>query len=100
MAGHGDLSLTIGEVEREFVAFHKGGTIVRKATWRDELRWIWQAVIAGFSQRQSLGSDGNVLGGTSVLSVNGKEFIYRGGRSSETLFGKRRYRTVIYEPYG
>lgn len=99
MAIHGDLSLTIGEVEREFVAFHKGGTVVRGAIWRDELRWIWQAVIAGFSQRQSLGSKGNVLGGASVLAINGKEFVYRGGRRAETLFGKRRYRTVIYEPY-
>jgi hypothetical protein len=99
IAIHGDLSLTIGEVEREFIAFHKGGTIVRGATWREELRWIWQAVIAGFSQRQALGADGSVLGDTSVLSINGKEFVYSGGRSAETLFGKRRFRTVIYEPY-
>jgi hypothetical protein len=99
MAIHGDLFLTIGEVEREFIAFHKGGTIVRKAAWRDELRWIWQAVIAGFSQRQSLGSDGSVLGGASVFSINGKEFVYSGGRWAESLFAKRKYRTVIYEPY-
>jgi hypothetical protein len=100
VAIHGDLSLTIGEVEREFIAFHKGGNIIRGASWRDELRWIWQAVVVGgFSQRQSLGAKGNVLGGASVLAVNGKEFVYRGGRRAETLFGKRRYRTVIYEPY-
>ena len=100
IAVKGDLYLTIGDVEREFVGFDRGGTIVRGASWCDELRWIWQAVIAGgFSQQQSLGSNGNVIGGVGKLAINGKEFIYRGGRRAETLFGKRRNRTVIYEPY-
>src|SRR5271165_4671345 len=43
-----DLNLTIGEAAwREFVGFARGGTVVKGATWREEFRRIWLAVVRG-----------------------------------------------------
>lgn len=95
-----DLHLAIGEVEREFIGFRRGGTIVPGWTWLDDLRWIWRVVIAGgFSQQQYLDREGNVIGGASILRLEGITYDFRGGRVAETLFGERNCRTVSYEPY-
>ena len=95
-----DLYLTVGEAEREFIAFAKGGNIIRGSNWRDEFRWIWEAVTAGgITQRHYLDSHGNVIGGATRFVVNGKEIAFRNGRRSERLFGREIVKTVTYEPY-
>lgn len=95
-----DLNLTVGEVEEELIGFARGGTLIKGAGWQDELRWIWEAVLkGGFTQRQAVDSSGRVIGGASTLSVNGKNWVFRGGRSREKLSKKAEYRTVRYEPY-
>jgi hypothetical protein len=95
-----DLNLTIAEVECELIGFAQGGTPVAGATWQEELRWIWDAVVkGGFLQRQSVDAKGKVIGGASRILINGKEWHFRGGRKAEKLFGKPKYRTVLYEPY-
>lgn len=100
IASSGDLYLTIGEVEREFVGFERGENIVHGATWQEELRSIWHAVVTeGISQRQALDSDGKVIGGASRIPISGQEWEFRGGMRTKTLFSKSRYRTVLYEPY-
>jgi len=96
-----DLYLTIGEAEREFVGFARGGNIARGVPWQEELRWIWQAVIAGgFTQRHYLDSGGKVIAWHSKLVVNGKDLIIRNGRR-EKLFGRAytSIRDVTYEAY-
>jgi hypothetical protein len=96
-----DLYLTIGEAGREFIGFGRGGKIVRGVPWQEELRWIWQAVIAGgFTQRHYLDSGGKVIAWYSKLIVNGTDLILRNGRR-EKLFG-RAYTSihdVTYEAY-
>lgn len=78
-----DLYLTIGEAEREFIGFGRGGNIVRGVRWQEELRWIWQAVIAGgFTQRHYLDSGGKVIAWHSKLVVNGKDLAC--GQKSQT----------------
>jgi hypothetical protein len=58
-----DLTLIIGEAEREFVGFARGGSIMRGASWQQELRWIWETVLAGgFAQHHYLDSLGKVIG--------------------------------------
>jgi hypothetical protein len=100
IASSGDLYLTIGEVEREFVGFDTGENIASGATWQEELRAIWNVVTqGGFPQRQSLGVDGEVLGGASRFLIDGREWDFRGGKRAKTLFSKPRYKTVVYEPY-
>jgi len=95
-----DLDLTIGGAAREFIGFARGGTILRGATWQDELRWIWQAVVAGgFTQHHYLDSRGKVIGWTSKFIVNGKELVFRNGRRRERLFGREKAEVVNYEPY-
>jgi len=96
-----DLYLTIGEAWREFCGFARGGTIVRGATWQEEFRWVWQAVIGGgFVERRFLDSRGNVIAWDSKLVVNGKRVVLRNGRR-EKLFGRAytREEVVTYEPY-
>jgi hypothetical protein len=95
-----DLDLTIGEAEREFCGFARGGTVVRGASWQQELRWIWEAVVAGgLTQRHYLDSSGKVIGWVGKFVVNGKELVFRNGRRAERLFGRQRLKTVTYEPY-
>ena len=95
-----DLSLTVGEVENELIGFARGGTLVRGASWQEELRGIWEAVVkGGFAQKQSVDSRGRVIGGAFKISIRGREWEFRGGRKAETLLGRARYRTVRYEPY-
>lgn len=95
-----DIHLTIGEVECELIGFGRGGTIVPEGGWLDDLRWIWQVVTAGgFSQRQYFDSKGNVIGGASVLRLNDIDYDFRCGRTAETVFGKRKFRDVLFEPY-
>jgi len=95
-----DLDLTIGAAEREFCGFARGGTIIRGATWQEELRWIWQAVVAGgFTQRHYFDSQGKVIGWATKFMVHDKEIAFRNGRRSERLFGKERIKVVTYEPY-
>ncbi len=95
-----DLDLTVGHSWREFYGFARGGTIVRGATWQEELRWIWLAVVAGrLTERLSLDSCGKVIGWDSKLVVNGKEVRFRNGRRAERLFGREMVKTVTYEPY-
>lgn len=100
IAALGDLYLTIGNVEREFVGFQRGSNIVKGATWQEEISWILEAVVrGGFSQRQSLDSKERVIGGASKIMINGREWLFRGGTRFEKLFSKPKYRTVVYEPY-
>jgi len=95
-----DLSLVIGEAEREFPGFARGGSIIRGASWQRELRWIWETVIAGgFTQHHYLDSTGNVIGWSAKLLVNGNELVFRNGRRAERLFGESKVRDVTYEPY-
>lgn len=95
-----DLHLTVGNSWREFYGFARGGTIVRGATWQEELRRIWLSVIAGrLTEQLTLDSHGKVIGWDSKLVLNGKELIFRNGRRAERLFGAARLKTVTYEPY-
>lgn len=95
-----DLNLTIGHSWREFYGFARGGTVEHGATWREELRSIWLAVLSGqLTERLSLDSRGYVIGWDSRLIVNGKEIVFRNGRRAEGLFGKERVEIVVYEPY-
>lgn len=95
-----DLHLMVGQAQREFIGFARGGNFVRGASWREELRRIWQAVIAGhFTQSHYLNSSGKVIGGACRLKLNGKDVIFRSGARAEKLFGKENVRTVTYEPY-
>jgi len=96
-----DLYLTIGEADREFVGFASGGNIVSGAKWQDELRWIWQAVIAGgFTQRHYLDARGEVIAWYMKLPVAGKDLLFRNGRR-ERVFGRAytRLEDVTYEAY-
>jgi hypothetical protein len=95
-----DLNLTVGEAQREFIGFARGGNFVRGANWKEELRWIWQAVVAGhFTQRHYLNSSGKVIGAACTLQLNGRDIVFRGGARAERLFGKENVRTVTYEAY-
>ncbi len=95
-----DLTLIIGEAEREFVGFALGGSIERGASWQQELRWIWETVIAGgFAQYHYLDSQGKIIGWSGMFLVNGHELLFRNGRQTEGLFGKQRVRKVTYEGY-
>jgi hypothetical protein len=95
-----DLTLIVGEAEREFVGFARGGTIVRGASWNEELGWIWQAVVAGgFTESVYRDSRGKAIGSTTRLLVNGNDLIIRNGRRAETLFGRKKVERIIYEGY-
>jgi hypothetical protein len=95
-----DLDITIGEAQREFIGFARGGNLVRGASWQEELRWIWQAVITGgFTQRHYVDSSGKVIGWLAKFIVNGKEVVFRNGRRSEKLLGPAQVKIVSYEPY-
>jgi len=95
-----DLHLTVGNSWREFYGFARGGTVMPGATWQEELRSIWLAVIAGQLKEQlTLDSKGEVIGWDSKLELNGAELIFRNGRRAERLFGRPRVKTVTYEPY-
>ncbi len=96
-----DLSLTIGEAAwREFYGFARGGTIVRGATWREELRLIWLAVVAGgFTEFVYRNSRGKAIGSATKLLVNGKELVIRNGRRAEGLLQRQRVESITYEPY-
>ena len=95
-----DLHLTIGEVECELIGFGRGATISPKTSWQDDLRWIWRVTtVGGFLQQQYLDNEGTVIGGASVLKLEGVTYDFRCGRVAKTLFGKRTYRTILYEAY-
>ena len=95
-----DLTLIVGEAEREFIGFAKGGNIVPGTLWRQDLLWIWETVIAGgFAQRHYLGSRGQVIGYVMKLPVCNSVLVFRNGRRTERLFGRERARTVVYESY-
>lgn len=102
-AGHAlarDLHLVVGKAEREFIGFVRGGNFVRGASWKEELSWIWRAVIAGgFTQRHYLNSSGKVIGAACRLKLEGKDIFFRGGARAERLFGKENIRTVTYDSY-
>jgi hypothetical protein len=96
-----DLNLIVGHSWREFYGFAHGGTVIRGATWQEELREIWLAVVAGqLTERLFMDSSGRVIAWNSHLRLDGKDLVFRNGRR-EKLFG-RAYttaRTVTYEPY-
>ncbi len=96
-----DLDLIIGYAQREFVGFGRGSNVVRGATWQEELRWIWDAVVAGgFTQRHYLDANGGVIAWAMKLMVHGEQVVFRNGKR-EKLFG-RAYASesvVTYEPY-
>lgn len=95
-----DLYLAIGGAEREFCGFAQGGNIISGASWQQELRWIWQAVVAGgFTQRHYLDPRGNVIGAVAKIAVNGKHLVIRNGRRAARLFGRERVEEVTFEPY-
>ena len=95
-----DLDLTVANSWREFYGFARGGTILPGATWQEELRRIWLAVVAGrLTERLTLDSQGGVIGWDSKLVLNGGELIFRNGRRAERLFGRPILKTVTYEPY-
>ncbi len=96
-----DLNLTIGDVSwREFPGFAQGGTLVRGATWQEELSWIWQAVTeGGFTEHVYRDSKGKAIGWATKLIVNGKDLVIRNGRKSERPFGRTNVGRITYEPY-
>lgn len=95
-----DLTLIIGEAEREFCGFAHGGTIEHGTSWKQELQWIWQAVVAGgFTQQHYLDAHGSVIGWTAKFLVNSHELIFRNGCAAERLFARKRVELVTYEPY-
>lgn len=95
-----DLNLTVGHSWREFYGFSRGGTIVRGATWEQELTWIWRAVVAGcLTERLYFNSRGDVIGWFSTLIVNDERVIFRNGRRYERIFAKRRTALATYEPF-
>jgi hypothetical protein len=96
-----DLNLTIGLAAwREFVGFARGSRIVKGATWRQEFRWIWAAVLTGgFTESIYRDSRGEAIGWATKLLVNGKDLIIRNGRRAETFFGRARVERITYEPY-
>jgi hypothetical protein len=95
-----DLYLTIGEAEREFVGFAKGGTVFPSIKWQTELNWIWQSVVAGgITQHQYLNSSDQIIGWAMRFEVNGHTVVFRNGRRVEKLFGREHVRTITYEPY-
>jgi len=94
------LHLLVGQCEREIFGFGKGGKTVPGSAWAEELRAIWQAVIAGgFVERRYLNSRGEVIGGATKLLVNGQELVLQSGRRAERLFGKSIVQDVRYESY-
>jgi hypothetical protein len=96
-----DLNLTIGAAAwREFVGFARGGTVVKGATWQEEFRWIWLAVVkGGFTEHIYRDSAGKAIGWATKLSVNGTDLIIRNGRRTEKLFGREKLESITYEPY-
>ena len=95
-----DLDITIGEAQREFVGFARGGNIIQGASWQEELRWIWQTIVnGGFTQRHYVDSSGRVIGWLAKFTVNGKEVVFRNGRRSEKLLGSAKVKIVAYGPY-
>lgn len=96
-----DLELVIGHAEQEFFRFARGGNIVRGASWQDELRWIWEVVVAGgFTQRHYFNKYGKLVGGYSKICVKGTEVVFSASRPQRLL--GRAYasvKDVIYEPY-
>ncbi len=96
-----DLNLAVGHAEQEFIGFARGGNLVREASWQEELRWIWEVVIAdGFIQRHYFDRHGKRIGGYSKILVKGTELIFHSGRR-EGFFGRgyTRVEEVTYEPY-
>jgi|SRR5271163_902464 hypothetical protein len=95
-----DLNLTIGAAAwREFVGFARGGTVVKGATWQEEFRWIWLAVVkGGFTEHIYRDSAGKAIGWATKLSVNGTDLIIRNGRRTEKLFGREKLESITYEP--
>lgn len=96
-----DLNLAVGKGGwREFYGFARGGTIVCKATWRDELRWIWLAVVGGgFTQHLYLNSRGELVGWATKLAVNGTDIHFINGRWAKGYFSKLTEEKITYEPY-
>jgi hypothetical protein len=96
-----DLDLTVGEAAwREFVGFAEGGTVVNGATWQQELRWIWLAIVTGgFTEHVYRDSLGRAIGSTTILDVNKNELLIRNGRRAEKLFGRENVASITYEPY-
>jgi hypothetical protein len=98
-----DLHLTLGTAAwREFYGFARGGTVKRGASWQDEFRWIWHAVIAGgFTEDIYRNAQKKVIGWKGILKVNGTEIVFRNGRGRRLLpFGRRPIKeTIAYEPY-
>ncbi len=96
-----DLNLTIGAAAwREFIAFARGGTVVRGSTWQEEFRRIWLAVIrGGFTEHIYRDSGGKAIGWATTLALDGKDLIIRNGRKAERLLGRERVERITYEPY-
>jgi len=95
-----DLYLTVGEAEREFVGFAKGGNIQKRINWQTELRWIWEAVISGeITQKHYFDSTGRIIGWATRFQVHGTEIVFRNGRRSPGFFRHEIVKIVAYEPY-
>ena len=96
-----DLNLAIGHAEQEFFGFGRGGTVVPGAAWQDELRWIWEVVIAGgFTQCHYFDRHGRIIAGYSKIKVKSTELVFHSGHR-ERFFGRgyTRVGEVTYEPY-
>ena len=96
-----DLNLAVDHAEQEFFGFGRGGTVVRGASWQEELSWIWEVVIAGgFTQRHYFDRHGKRIAGCSKILVRGAELVFHSGRR-EGFFrrGYSRVEEVIYEPF-
>lgn len=96
-----DLNLTIGTASfREFFCFARGGTIFKGASWQEEFRWIWLAVVkGGFTENLYRSSNGRVIGWATKLSVNGKDLAIRNGTRFEGLFRSAKVERIKFEPY-
>ncbi len=96
-----DLNLTVGNSWREFYGFSRGGTVIKRASWQEEIRCIWRAIVAGkFTEHLTLDSSGKVIAWDSTLVVSGKEVVFRNGHRRKFFGrGQERVETVTYEPY-
>ena len=96
-----DLILEVGRFARyEIYGFGKGGKVVARMSWQEELRAIWQAIMAGgFRGHLVCDSDGNVVSSKVRISVHGRDMVLSYGGRLISRFRGRNEKTITYESY-
>lgn len=95
-----DLNLKIGRFARyEIYGFGRGGKVISRMSWQKELRWIWEAIMAGgFREHLIYDSDGKVVSSIVRISVPGRNMVFAYGGLISRLRGGIE-KTITYEPY-